>query len=152
MPQHKYLFRRATPAHADAIRDLVHAAYAKWADLIRREPLPMQTDYRQAVTAHRIDLLYDDDQLVALIEMIPAVDHLLIENVAVRPSAQGTGYGRLLMRHADLLAQSMGLHGVRLYTNALFTENIRFYRRLGYRVDREEPFLDGALVHMSKAV
>ncbi|WP_020423290.1 GNAT family N-acetyltransferase [Amycolatopsis sp. ATCC 39116] len=149
---HKYLFRRATPDDADAIRELVHAAYAKWVDLIRREPLPMRTDYRQTVTAHHIDLLYDDDQLVALIEMIPAVDHLLIENVAVRPSAQGAGYGRLLMRHADLLAQSMGLPGVRLYTNALFTENIRFYRRLGYRVDREEPFLDGALVHMSKAV
>lgn len=152
MPQHKYLFRRATPEDADAIRDLVHAAYAKWVDLIHREPLPMRTDYRQAVTAHQIDLLYDDNDLVALIEMIPAVDHLLIENVAVRPSAQGAGYGRLLMRHADLLAQSMGLPGVRLYTNALFTENIRFYRRLGYRVDREEPFLGGAVVHMSKTV
>ncbi|NIH84776.1 GNAT family N-acetyltransferase [Amycolatopsis granulosa] len=152
MPGHKYLFRRATPDDADAIRDLVHAAYAKWVDLIRREPLPMRADYRQAVTAHQIDLLYDDDELVALIEMIPAVDHLLIENVAVRPSAQGTGYGRLLMRHADLVAQTMGLPGVQLYTNALFTENIRFYRRLGYRVDRQEPFHDGALVHMTKTL
>ncbi|MDQ0376456.1 GNAT family N-acetyltransferase [Amycolatopsis thermophila] len=152
MPHHKYLFRRATPEDADAIRDLVHAAYEKWVDLIHREPLPMQTDYRQAVTTHRIDLLYEDDRLVALIEMIPAVDHLLIENVAVRPADQGAGYGRLLMRHADLLAQSMGLPGVRLYTNSKFTENIRFYRRLGYRVDREEPFLNGSLVHMSKAV
>ncbi|GAB3581555.1 GNAT family N-acetyltransferase [Amycolatopsis endophytica] len=152
MPGHKYLFRRATAEDADVIRELVHAAYAKWVNLIRREPLPTRTDYDQAVVAHQIDLLYDDDHLVALIEMIPAVDHLLIENVAVRPSVQGAGYGRLLMRHADLLAQSMALRGVCLYTNAKFTENIRFYRRLGFRVDREEPFLDGSLVHMSKAV
>jgi len=149
---HKFLFRRATPEDADAVRELVRSAYAEWVDLIHREPRPREVDYARAVVDHRIDLLYEDANLVALIEMVLGADHLRIENVAVRPASQGVGYGRLLMRHADLLAQSMELHGVRLCTNARFTENIRFYRRLGYHVDREEPFRGGALVHMSKAV
>jgi hypothetical protein len=40
---------------------------------------------------------------------------------------------------------------MRLYTNALFAENLRLYSRLGYRVDREEQHPQfGVAVHMSK--
>ncbi|MCA3377350.1 MAG: hypothetical protein INF64_09510, partial [Roseomonas sp.] len=43
------------------------------------------------------------------------------------------------------------LSEMRLYTNALFAENIRLYGRLGYRVDREEEHPQfGATVYMSK--
>jgi hypothetical protein len=77
--------RRATPADANAVRDLSRAAYAKWVPLIGREPLPMTADYDRAIANHIIDLLEDDGQLLALIEMIEQEDHLLVENIAVRP-------------------------------------------------------------------
>jgi hypothetical protein len=39
-----------------------------------------------------------------------------------------------------------------LYTNKLFAANLGFYERLGYAIDREEPFMGGAVVHMRKAI
>ena len=37
-------FRPARRDDAEAIRDLVRAAYAKWVPLIGREPMPMKED------------------------------------------------------------------------------------------------------------
>jgi ribosomal protein S18 acetylase RimI-like enzyme len=143
-------FRRATPAEAGAVRALTRQAYAKWVPLIGREPKPMQADYEKAVREHRIDLAYVDETMAGLIEIIAGPDHLLIENVAVAPSWQGRGIGRALMAHAERLAGAMGYAELRLYTNQRFTENIALYRKLGYRIDREETLAVGVAVHMSK--
>lgn len=142
--------RRAVPADAPAIRALTRDAYAKWVNLIGREPKPMLADYDQAVRHHLIDLLHVGGTLAALIETIPQPDHLLIENVAVSPGFQGRGHGSGLIAHAERLAVSLGLAQARLYTNALFAENLRLYRKLGYRVDHEAAFSGGVVVHMSK--
>ena len=83
--------RRAVLADVPAIRLLSRAAYAKWFPLIGREPLPMTADYARSVTEHIIDLVEESGQLLALIEMVPKSDHLLIENIAVRPDQQGKG-------------------------------------------------------------
>jgi ribosomal protein S18 acetylase RimI-like enzyme len=144
--------RRALPADAEAVRALTREAYAKWVPLIGREPKPMQVDYERAVREHRIDLLYCGGELAALIETIPAADHLLIENVAVVPAFQGRGLGRRLLAHAEALAASMRVGEIRLYTNQRFAENIELYRRLGYGIDREEQLSTGVAVHMSKRV
>ena len=90
--------------------------------------------------------------LAALIETIPASDHLLVENVAVAPAFQGRGLGRFLMAHAERLAAAQGVAEMRLYTNARFEENIRLYKTLGYRVEREEESSLGVTVYMSKAL
>ena len=144
--------RRAGPADAAAVRDLTRAAYAKWVPLIGREPKPMVADYDHAVQAHLIDLMYEGADLVALIEMIPEADHLMIENVAVAPAMQRHGYGPALVAHAETMAAKLGFTEVRLYTNPLFAGNVALYTRLGYRVDREEVFLAGMVVHMSKRI
>jgi GNAT superfamily N-acetyltransferase len=143
--------RMAREQDADAIRKLTREAYAKWVAVTGREPLPMRVDYTQAVANHRFDLLCAGDDLVALIETVPDGEYLLIENVAVAPHAQGRGYGKRLLAHAETLAASSGRKGTRLYTNKLFGANLRFYAALGYRVDREEQLNGGIAVHMSKA-
>ena len=144
--------RRAVAADADVVRALTRDAYAKWVPLIGREPKPMTAGYETAIKNHRIDLLYLGGILAGLIETIPGADHLLIENVAVSPAFQGRGLGRRLMAHAEDLAASEGRAEVRLYTNKKFAENLRLYETLGYRLDREEPFSGGIIVHMSKRV
>ncbi|QWA13479.1 GNAT family N-acetyltransferase [Sodalis ligni] len=144
--------RRATAQDVPAILALTCAAYAKWIPVIGRKPKPMVADYAAAVSEHFIDLFYTGATLAALIETIPASDHLLIENVAVAPEQQGKGYGRQLMGHAEKLALSLGVKEIRLYTNQLFRENVRFYLRLGYRLDREEPFSGGVVVYMKKSL
>jgi GNAT superfamily N-acetyltransferase len=144
--------RHGGPADAAAIRQLTRAAYAKWVPLIGREPKPMAADYDEATRQHRFDLLYADGNLVALIETIQQPDHLLIENVAVLPAFQGHGLGRKLLAHAEDLAATLGYGEIRLYTNQRFAENVELYRRVGYRIDREEVGERGVTVYMSKAV
>jgi GNAT superfamily N-acetyltransferase len=144
--------RRATAEDAPAVRELTRAAYAKWVPVIGREPKPMTADYAEAVRRHRIDLLHADGELAALVETVPRADHLLVENVAVAPAFQGRGFGRDLLAHVERLAASLGYGEVRLYTNQRFAENVRLYLRLGYRIDREEEFSGGVMVHMSKPV
>jgi ribosomal protein S18 acetylase RimI-like enzyme len=146
-------FRRATPADAAAIRDVTRAAYAKWVPVVGREPRPMDADYNVAVRDYVIDLLYQDGELIGLIEMHPESDHLHIQNIAVSPAFQGCGYGRALLSHAEKVARSRGLKEMRLSTNQSFTHSVRLYERFGYRVDREEvEQLRGVVLHMSKSL
>jgi ribosomal protein S18 acetylase RimI-like enzyme len=145
-----FAMRAATVDDAALVRALSRDAYARWVPVIGREPLPMVADYERAVRDHRIDLLFAGEQLVGLVETIESADHLLVVNVAVSPTHQGRGFGRRLLEHAEGLAATAGLCELRLYTNQLFTMNIALYRRFGYLVDREEPFMGGVTVHMSK--
>jgi GNAT superfamily N-acetyltransferase len=143
--------RRATAADVADIRDLTRSAYAKWVPLIGREPLPMTADYDRAVAQHIIDLWEDGGQLLALIEAVPAADHLLIENIAVRPDQQGKGLGGKLLQHAERLARDLGIDEVRLYTNAAFASNLAFYARRGYQEYRRGSLLPGSItVFMQK--
>ncbi|MFO1079538.1 MAG: GNAT family N-acetyltransferase [Reyranellaceae bacterium] len=142
--------RRAVAADAALVQAVTRAAYAKWVPLIGREPLPMRADYEVAVRDHWVDLLEVAGEVVALIETVPAADHLLIENVAVMPGSQERGHGTRLMAHAEGLARELGVGEMRLYTNRVFAGNVALYLRLGYRIDREEPIQGGVAVYMSK--
>lgn len=142
--------RPAKPGDAQIIRALVRSAYAKWVPMLGREPLPMHADYERAIRDHEIDLLHLDGQVVALIELIRNSECLFIENAAVAPEHQGQGIGRRLLAHAERKAWIAGLPEIRLLTNAVFESNIRLYQSIGYRIDRQEPFMGGAAVYMSK--
>ncbi len=144
------VLRIARPEDAAAIAALTREAYAKWVDVIGREPLPMQVDYTEALRRHRFDLLVVGDALAALIETAPDGEFLLIENLAVRPVWQKRGYGGELLRWAELFAQQAGFRGLRLYTNQRFAENVRYYQRFGYEIEREAPHGGGVIVHMKK--
>jgi GNAT superfamily N-acetyltransferase len=146
-------FRRAGEDDAERVRELTLAAYAKWVPVIGRRPKPMNADYDHAVRAHVIELAYLDGELAGVIELIPAADHLLLENLAVAPAHQKQGLGRRLMARVEALARGRGLKLVRLYTNKAFTSNLAFYHKLGYTLEREEPIKGGGfLVHFVKAV
>ena len=143
--------RRAVAEDASAVRALTREAYGKWVPLIGREPKPMAADYDAAVRNHRVDLLYVDGALAALIETIDQGDRLLIENLAVSPAHQRRGLGSRLVAHAETIAAELGYDEVRLYTNRRFEGNVELYSRLGYRIDSEEP-IDGGMLrtNMSK--
>ena len=145
--------RRATLADATTIRDLTRQAYAKWVPLIGREPRPMTANYENAVVDHMIDLYEIDGEAVALVEVVPQAQHLLIENIAVRPDHQGRRTGELLLSHAETIARSLHLAELRLYTNAAFISNIEFYARRGFQEFHREPFpAGGVTVHMKKMI
>ena len=145
--------RRATAADAANVRAFTRSAYAKWVPLIGREPLPMTADYDRAVADHIIDLWEEGGELLALIEVAPASDHLLIVNLAVRPDQQGKGVGGRLLHHAEELARSLGFREIQLYTNAAFASNLAFYARRGYQEYRRGTVLPGSVaVFMRKQI
>lgn len=145
-------FRRGTLQDAGEITALTHAAFAPWVPVIGREPLPMTVDYVQAVQAHQIDLFYQDGTLVALIEMVPEVDHLWIETIAVGPGQQGRGLGLMLIAHAEEVARTLKKPELRLLTNAALVTNLRFYAMRGFAEERREPFRGGTVVHFHKTI
>src|SRR5277367_1220287 len=142
--------RRAGAADAQAVLALTRIAYSQWIPLIGREPKPMTADYERAVAEHMIDLWEDSGELLALIEMIPEANFLLVENIAVRPGQQGRGVGTRLLKQ---LALSLGFDNVRLYTNSAFESNLQFYARRGYQeFQRVTVAPGGVAVHTRKRI
>jgi ribosomal protein S18 acetylase RimI-like enzyme len=145
-------FRRAGPGDVEMVAGITNAAYAKWVPIIGRKPKPMVADHAAAIRDHIVELASLDGKTVGLIELIPAADHLLLENIAIDPAAQGQGIGRRLMRRVEERAVEMGYAMVRLYTNKSFATNLDFYLGLGYAIEREEPYKEGFTVYFAKAV
>ncbi|WP_224546731.1 GNAT family N-acetyltransferase [Mesorhizobium sp. CA16] len=143
-------FRPAERADAATIRDIVRAAYSRWVPLIGREPMPMRADYDRAVAEHPFELAVESDRIVGMIETMLEEDHLWIENVCVAPDAQGRGIGRLLLERAEHKARAARRFELRLLTNGAFAANVSLYKKHGYTIDREEPFMNGTTVYMSK--
>ncbi len=71
--------------------------------------------------------------IAAIIVLLPRPDHLLLDNIAVRPDRQGQGLGRRLIAFAESEARRLGYAELRLYTHETMTENIALYTRLGFR-------------------
>jgi N-acetylglutamate synthase-like GNAT family acetyltransferase len=127
------LLRRATTADLAEILRLITDAYTKYIERIGRPPAPMTADYAAALRHSRMWVLERGGEMVGALVTEHRADHLLLETVAVAPSAQGSGYGRLLLERAERDAAELGLTEIRLYTNEAMTENLSFYPRHGYR-------------------
>jgi N-acetylglutamate synthase-like GNAT family acetyltransferase len=124
--------RPATAADVDAVRDLTLAAYGHYVDRIGRRPAPMDADHGREVRDGQVSVAEADGEVVGLVVLVEADDHLLVENVAVAPTRQGGGVGALLLRHAEARARSAGLPEVRLYTHEAMVENLAYYARHGF--------------------
>jgi GNAT superfamily N-acetyltransferase len=116
-----------------AITALVRAAYAVYVRRINREPAPMTDDHAIQVSNGWVHVAEDDGVMVGVLVVVPGTDHLLIDNVAVHPAAQGRGVGGLLLKTAETAARRLGVGELRLYTNEAMRENLAYYPRRGYR-------------------
>jgi ribosomal protein S18 acetylase RimI-like enzyme len=112
----------------------------------------MRADYDKAVAEHPFDLAIAQDRIIGMLETMLADDHLWIENVCIAPEAQGKGIGRLLLERAEGKAREAGRQELRLLTNGAFEANVSLYKKQGYTIDREEPFMNGTTVYMSKRI
>jgi ribosomal protein S18 acetylase RimI-like enzyme len=118
---------------AAALCGVVERAYGVYIERIGRRPAPMDDDYYEKVRQGHVFVADRQGAVAGLIILVPAPDHLLIENVAVDPRHQGTGIGRALLSFAETCAAELKVREMRLYTNAAMTENLAMYARLGYR-------------------
>jgi ribosomal protein S18 acetylase RimI-like enzyme len=124
--------RRATDADVEALTALADAAYAVYVPRMGRPPGPKVADYAAAVREAETWVLAGPEGVLGLLVLYPEDDHLLLENVAVRPGEQGRGLGRRLLEHAERRAIAHGLPEVRLYTHETMVENQAMYVRHGY--------------------
>lgn len=125
--------RPAHPGDAEAVRQLVHASYAHYVARMGKPPGPMLDDYARRIADGQTWVLEEEGALAGILVLEDADDDaLLLDNVAVSPSAQGKGFGRALVAFAEEEAGRRGHREVRLYTNVLMTENIALYERLGF--------------------
>ena len=122
--------RRTTAADLPAIKALIDAAYARYLTRMDKPPGPMLRDYRSSVEAGTTWVT--GSPITAVLTLDRVDDYLLIENIAVHPSAQGRGLGRALMSFAEQEATRCGLTRMVLYTHEIMTENQAIYARLGY--------------------
>jgi ribosomal protein S18 acetylase RimI-like enzyme len=124
--------RPAGPEDAAAIRDLVRASYARYIERIGKEPAPMLEDYAALIGAGEVWVSVEGEEVLGVLVMRPAEDHLFVDNVAVAPDHQGKGLGRELMTFAEARARKDGLPEIRLYTNEKMRENVAVYAKLGF--------------------
>lgn len=146
------VLRRATPTDVPAIAALTAAAYSKYIVRMGREPQPMRTDYAHIVAAHPVWLLESAGELLGVLVLMHEPDALLIYSIAVAPQYQRQGYGRQLLAYAEAQARAAGYAHIWLYTNALMTENITLYTRLGYHETGREAFGGLTRVNFAKAL
>jgi len=127
------MIRRAEPRDRVAVEAIVTAAYSPYVQRIGKPPGPMLDDYGRLIDQGAVSVLEEaDGPVAALIVLLPESDHLLLDNVAVRPDRQGEGIGRRLIAFAENEARRLGCAELRLYTHATMTENIALYVRLGF--------------------
>jgi ribosomal protein S18 acetylase RimI-like enzyme len=124
--------RLAHATDARAVADLVRQAYQHYTARIGREPAPMGADYEQAIADGTVWVVEVADGIGGVLVLHDVSDHLLIENVAVRPGLQGRGIGSMLIEFAEQHARAHGLTEIRLFTNEKMTENLAYYPRRGF--------------------
>jgi ribosomal protein S18 acetylase RimI-like enzyme len=127
------VIRRAEARDQSSIEAIVRAAYSIYTARIGQMPGPMLDDYAQRIADGAVSVLEDDDGAVAgLVVLLAKPDHLLLDNVAVRPDRQRRGFGRRLIAFAEREARRLGYVELRLYTHQTMTENTALYARLGF--------------------
>lgn len=144
--------RRAEPGEADALRDLVRAAYAHYVPRLGREPMPMTDDYAARISAGQAWVLDDHGRMIGALILEDTPHGLLIDNIAIAGPARGAGHGRRLMGFAEAEARRRGHARVWLYTNEKMIESIALYAGLGYCETHREVEAGFSRVFMEKPV
>jgi ribosomal protein S18 acetylase RimI-like enzyme len=127
------MIRQAAAKDEPEIRDCAQQAYARYVPLIGKKPARMVADFQAQIAAGEVYVVADDGgKFQGFIVFYPEGKHILLENVAVLPSAAGRGIGKSLIRFCEDEAKRCDFDAVHLYTNEKMTENLSIYPHLGY--------------------
>lgn len=130
--------RPAVAADVPEAKAVIDAAFRPCIARIGVVPVPMEADHAADVAAGKVFVAETPEdaagtaRVTGLVVLEPREDHLYLDVLAVRPAAQGTGLGRLLLEFVEARARALGLPGIRLFTNAMMWENQRIYPKFGY--------------------
>jgi ribosomal protein S18 acetylase RimI-like enzyme len=143
-------FRSAVSSDAQALTELVDAAYRHYVDRIGMLPGPMTQDYADVIATRQTTVAEISGLLVGVLVLNRSTGQFVIENVAVHPEHRGTGLGRALLDLAEAQARRAGFDVVHLFTHEQMTESLAIYTKRGYREDERRSQGTFDLVFMSK--
>lgn len=144
--------RIAVGEDARAVGNLVERAYAGYIERMGRKPGPMLDDYAALIADGLVRVICRDGRICGVLVLIEKDDHLLLDNVAVDPDAQGYGIGRRLVDAAEAAARRLGYATVRLYTHETMVENIGLYEHLGFSITHRVKERGYHRIYMAKAI
>ncbi len=134
--------RPAKPQDAPGVTACVCEAYVHYIERIGKQPGPMLEDYSNVIKASQVHVAIANDRVIGVIVLQHTEQGFYIDNVAVRPSAKGTGVGRQLLELAEAQARRAGHDSICLATHELMVENRALYTRIGY-IEYEQRVVKG---------
>jgi ribosomal protein S18 acetylase RimI-like enzyme len=144
--------RQARPDEAEKIAAFQRAAYQRNRAILGVEPMPLKADYAKILRDYEAWLYESEGKIAGVLILEPGSDDLLIWSVATAPDARGTGLGNRLLVAAETRARELGKDLIRLYTGELLVDNVAWYQRRGYAIERTEALSDRRIVHMKKTI
>jgi ribosomal protein S18 acetylase RimI-like enzyme len=123
--------RLAEPDDLADVQACVSAAFARYLTRLPLPPAALSADYAELIN-RRVVFVAVDPAVVGTVTATGDGTDPVITNLAVEPSRQGSGVGRLMMRFVEERAAERGCQRVTLFTHELMVENVSFYNRLGY--------------------
>jgi GNAT superfamily N-acetyltransferase len=145
-------FRRARPDEAEGVAAFQRAAYERNRTILGITPIPLQADYAKILGEYEVWLRERDQELAGVLILEARSDDLLIWSVASAPKLRHGGVGNQLLAAAETRARDLGKPIIRLYTGERLVDNIAWYQRRGYTIERTEEMSDRRIVHMKKAL
>jgi N-acetylglutamate synthase-like GNAT family acetyltransferase len=131
--------RKATVEDATHLKACMESAYAAYQERMGGVRLPpMDVDYSSEIANYPCWIVESADEILGGLIMSFATDRAQIANIAVTPQAQGQGIGGRLMKFAESEARKRGFFALHLATHALLSENISWYRHLGWEQSGKE--------------
>ena len=127
------IVRIANPGDVPAITACVCEAYVHYIERIGKRPGPMLEDFQETVSTAQVHVVESNGRIVGVAVLLVTDEGFYLDNVAVRPSAKGTGVGRTLLELAEAEAKRQGYSSIYLATHELMHENRALYTRVGYR-------------------
>ena len=119
---------------ASGISQCVNNAYQHYVARLGKPPGPMLADYAQIVSEHVVYVAKTPSQVVGVVVLMENYSPILLDNLAVDPSQQGTGLGKRLLLLAENIAVDRGHESMQLYTHELMHENLGYYSNHGFRI------------------
>jgi ribosomal protein S18 acetylase RimI-like enzyme len=132
------VLRSARAEDSRQLAEIAREAYGKYLGLVDEPPAPILLDYDDVASSGRTHVAVEAGRILAMVTIEPDDAYLILRNLAVRPSYQGRGIGRMLVSLVEDAARAAGLRGVRLWTRAEMVDNISFYKSLDYIVTHSE--------------
>lgn len=116
------------------IRPLIFSAFSPVADRMN-QPIPDDawSNLGTYVEQRNLYILKEEqDGIVGVICFSEGKDHLYIDTLAVHPDHQGRRLGTMLLRDAEMIAESRGHPYLRLHTPEVMDDLLGFYAQQGF--------------------